>query len=211
MKLNDKRIWKKLLFSSDDVLKKMNYSSCINEALRRRAGLEKLYHYEVQKNLTVDGSSCGGVVRHISTYELILLTDGMHDSGVQAVYLHEVAHIICFKNDIHNPEHLIDHCQYFACLVAIMYRRTGLLYCLRIYDFGEFQRPELYEERQNLTDDELIKRFEYVMRRSNYFAPLPLTMEQIAKRIFDEDIFPFYGKSQNDTLPKFDRIINQSA
>jgi hypothetical protein len=152
-----------------------NYYSVINEELRKLAGLEKLYPY------SIDASTAGPrLYSGLCHNELgIVLSPRLSDEGAQVVYLHEVAHLIdknCRFDDMPNYH---AHNKYFGVLVAVMYRRAGLLRSLKVYDFAE--TPTTGYDGQPALDDELIRRFNFIINESGRFSGTAATIEQIAK------------------------------
>lgn len=160
-----------------------NYTEILNDDLRRQIGLEKFYPFSVMMR----GDHAGGVAYTNGGVVALSPTLPSRDSVV-LVYLHEVGHLIANGAGIDSDASGRLHNRYFACLVAVMYRRAGLLDRLEIYDFGDTH------SRQNgiggpLPDGrELVERFSYVVTRSAQFAASPLTIERIAEVIFEEDM-----------------------
>lgn len=107
--------------------------------------------------------------------QLIVIDDEADGEWLDCVYLHEIGHALAAKNGIYATLTGDAHNEYFAALVAIMYRRAGYFWRVSVYDFGNGK------EGEGLFDEELPRRFEYVCRRSAELAPLDLTIEQCAE------------------------------
>ena len=162
----------------------------IDDALRKRVQLEKLYPFEMVVGLTDDnGDECTGLFFY-ETKE-IKIRAGQTKKRTVATYLHEVGHLIAAKNSLSTTPKANIHNQYFAVLVAIMYRRCDLLPSLKYYDFADgANRQRADSDEPELDDAEILERFEYIIRRSSDLAPKNLSIEQIAKILFDEDALP---------------------
>lgn len=166
----------------------MSLGSIINDDLRRRVGLCRLYPYSLC-NIThclayADlGAQAIVMAREVAIYK---------PRRISSIYLHEVGHIIAAAEGIDDDPDARMHNRYFACLVAVMYRRVGLLDCLHVYDFADTnERQSSFGTSLDLPDDgELADRFSYILHRSAQLAPLPLSIEQIARKMYQEDVFP---------------------
>lgn len=175
----------------------MHYSA-INEALRVRVGLQKLYPYQSQKHLTTESGPVAGL---FSGGDDIRLKAGMSNLNAVLTYLHEVAHLIADRANIGDTPDSRSHNPYFAVLLAVMYRRAGLLDHLSIYEFAD--KGERVNGEGALPDDRvLIRRFRYVLRRSAQLAALPHSIEAIAALLLKEDVLPLWqGASQSKAKP----------
>lgn len=161
----------------------------INEALRERVKLEKLYPWQFEENLHTDGKPCAG--QFIRKTGEIFLNAFLKKSPnrIIPVYLHEVGHLIAHKFKLDESLDADAHNQYFAVLVAVMYRRANMLEWLKIYDFCDTKNGQrtFLRDSPMLDDEALIKRFRYILRRSSALAESPLSIEQIAQKIFMQD------------------------
>lgn len=170
----------------------MNVAAIINENLRGRVGLRKLYPYTLA-DIPYAGQA------FIQTGEVILNSKigAFSPSRIASIYLHETAHLIAADEGIDHDPNASMHNRFYACLLAVMYRRAGLLDMLKIYEFGDtIERQGAASKCQELpSDGELVRRFAYIIRRSAELAPLPLTVEQIARKIYREDVYPLWTKS----------------
>lgn len=173
------------------------FGRVINNDLRKRVGLRKLYPYSVVQGLSVGGARCAGCAY---TFEgaLFLNADLIGAHAIESVYLHEVGHLIAASAGIDDDPEGRMHNRYFACLVGVMYRRAGLMDRLQIYDFGDTHNRQSFlgETHELPPDGELISRFAYIIRRSAQLAPMPLTIEQIAAKIYQEDVFPAWTETK---------------
>lgn len=163
----------------------MSLDAIINEALRERVGLRKLYPYSLS-NIThctayADvGAQAVAIAQHVTRYQTRLII---------AIYLHEVGHIIAGAEGIDHDPGGRTHNRFFACLVAVMYRRLDLLDHLKTYDFADTEAGQKSDDnRQFPADSELARRYAYIIRRSAQLAPLPLSIEQIARKLYREDV-----------------------
>ncbi|MFZ6767856.1 hypothetical protein ACO0LM_12320 [Undibacterium sp. Di26W] len=182
----------------------------INEVLKERVGLEKLYAFKVKDNLVsrVTGKQINGLFCY-STKE-ILLDSSLGDSPRKcvAIYLHEVGHLLALEYCMDTSPNADAHNPYFAVLVVTMYRRANLLEYLKLYDFCDTSAGQrAYHLDEMPEDEELIARFEYIVRRSASLANSDLSMEQLATKLYFEDyrqhivsgIFPTPSKSTTKT------------
>ena len=152
--------------------------------------LENSYRFSLDASLPFSGfaSSNGGIVlRHFFSKRESFL----------ATYLHEVAHVICAKSGLDFSPDARHHSKYFACLVFLMYRRASIIDKLDIYDFSDTDFREngklpSYMPKCQLdvlendgwpSDDQLIERFTYIIRRSKQLADAGLTIEQAAQEL----------------------------
>lgn len=169
----------------------------INDDLRRIVGLERLYPYEFVEDLADEAGLMSGCA--IIREERILLSTRLRSRrGVLSTYLHEAGHLVAAKAQIAQAPGANTHNQYFATIVALMYRRVDLLNALSIYDFADgehFQNgcrstaPGLDEE--GMADGaELVERFRYAIEKSALLERAGLTVEAAARRIYREDVFP---------------------
>lgn len=101
---------------------------------------------------------------------------------IYSSFLHEVCHAVAhragFQGDFHS--------RYFGLLVAVVYRRTGMLDCLKLYDFADS------EQRMNGKGplpgaDELGDRLAFIVSRSATLARSNDSLEQIAAQLVDEE------------------------
>lgn len=161
------------------------FASTINEHLQKRVGLRRLYPFSVAKGLR-----CTAYADIVAS--VVVMASDAHDYNtrrIEAIYLHEVGHLIAASVGIDDDPSGRTHNRFFACLVAVMYRRAGLMDRLTLYDFADtHERQGALSENQDLPpNDELVERFSYIICRSAQLAPLPLTIEQVAALIYRED------------------------
>lgn len=177
------------------------FDHVINEDLRKRVGLEQLYPYSIAKDLKVGDYGAGG--QALISDGHIILSDRLNPDSIERVmeyYLHEVGHLVtCAAGLQQEPDGQIQHNRFFACLVAIMYRRAGILPYLAVYDFGDIATRQGPYGFGAPTDQELIERFGYIIRRSAELAPLPLSIESLARKIAREDLPQVWQKTQEIT------------
>lgn len=178
----------------------------ITEVLRRKVGLEKLYPYIEQYDLTSDGKPCAGLYNK-QTGEIYLNSalEDLSPKRLISTYLHEVGHLIAAQTAIDDAPDASSHNQYFAVLVAVMYRRANMLGSLKIYDFCDTEQGQrLYFMNAPLpSGEDLVNRFRYIIRCSAALAKSSLTIEQIAAKIFEEDALPHWlgngpGRAKNE-------------
>lgn len=177
----------------------------INESLRVQVGLERLYPYTVEHDLISPDTNRPLLGMANTETGCITLTGDMRTRQCASTYLHEVGHIIASIARIDQSPGSSVHNQYFATLVAVMYRRSNLFDRLKVYDFCETDESSYLHYPNSpppAADDELIKRFSYVLRKSARFAQTALTIEQIAGRIFKEDVFPAWENKPSPARPK---------
>jgi hypothetical protein len=185
-----------------------NVNKHINESLRKRVRLETLYPHRLKYHLAAEeGVQITGLYRR-ETGE-ILIGSYLEDfpRRLVGVYLHEVGHLIADKSGLDVSPDADAHNQYFAVLVAVMYRRANLLESLKIYDFCDTsagQRSFLRHEPL-LDDEDLIARFQYILRRSEQLAKTRLSIEQIAKKLHEEDAIPHWLTAEL-AMPKAKKI-----
>lgn len=181
-----------------------DYDHVINEGLRRKVGLERLYPYSTAKTLEAGGVSLGGLAMTCANPKHIVLTQDLDPTNKRQVaefYLHEVAHLIAASEglDQETPaEDVTPHNQFFACLVAVMYRRLGILPYMRIFDFSDTQTRKGVSGSGGPADLELVMRFDYIIRRSAQLAPLPLSIESLARKIYREDLLKNWQSNEGD-------------
>lgn len=149
----------------------------VNEDLRRLAGLERLYPFR-EENI----KGCTAYADPFSQYVVLSENVTAYESrGIMAVYLHEVAHLIAAAENIEDEPTGRTHNRYFACLVAVMYRRLGILDRLTTYDIGDTYDRQAWGDLP--PDTELLSRYRYAILRSAELAPLPLSVEAIARKL----------------------------
>ena len=164
------------------------FNKCLEwaEWAERTVLLEKSYPFSADPDLPFGGiaSPNGGIVlKHWFTARESFL----------ATYLHEVAHIVCINSGLDFSPESRAHSKYFACLVFLMYRRASIIDKLHIYDFSDTMFRENgklpYMQKCHLdilendgwpSDDQLIERFTYIIRRSKQLADAGLTIERAA-------------------------------
>lgn len=177
----------------------------INEALRERVGLEKLYPYTIEENLGAsDGYPCSGLLDRKTGEIFINASLAQHKHKLIAVYLHEVGHLIAGKAGLDSTPGASSHNPYFAVLVAVMYRRQNSLEALSVYDFCDTAAGQRFYDRDSpiLADGKLIERFEYIMRRSSQFAETSITIEQIADFLYKNEAIEHWTTGKLASIPK---------
>lgn len=171
------------------------YDRIINQELRKRVGLEQLYPYSVAKDFSVGDVATGGLA--LVSEGHVILAYNLTPEQVPAYYLHEVAHLVtCAAGLEQDPSGPVQHNRFFACLVAIMYRRAGILERLGVYDFGDTSTRLGPYGSGTPTDQELVERFEYIIRRSAELAALPLSVESLARKIAREDLPKVWSQAE---------------
>jgi hypothetical protein len=170
----------------------------INKDLCTLVGLEKLYPYCLVSDLRLNEKPIAGVF--IKSEGIIHLKAELSPKGLLAAYLHEVGHAIAAKSGLEYTPDADAHNEYFAVLVAVMYRRVKVLDMLKIYDFCDTEKGQsFYVDAGILPSDEtLIRRFEYIIQTSSKLASKPLTIEQIAKKLWEEEVLDLW----NTATPK---------
>jgi hypothetical protein len=169
----------------------------INDELRQVVGLKRLYPFEFVEDLADEAGLMSGCA--IVQEERILLSTRLRSRrGVLSTYLHEAGHLVAAKAQIDQAPGANTHNQYFAAIVALMYRRVDLLDALSIYDFADgehFQNGTRStapgQEEEGMADgSELIERFRYAVEKSALLERAGLTVEAAARQIYREDVFP---------------------
>lgn len=178
-----------------------NFVRVINEELRKRVGLEKLYPYSLMPREREDFAG----LAYLQAEEIMMTPSLRDEESIISIYLHEVGHLIANKAGIDEDSTGMNHNKHFACLVAVKYRRAGMLDRLRLYDFSD-THSRLNGEGPMPSDEELISRFTYIIERSAELAPLPLSIEQIAKKIYQEDVVPHLYSTKGHTNAKRDNF-----
>ncbi|HUW51555.1 MAG TPA: hypothetical protein VMV75_11130 [Sulfuricella sp.] len=158
--------------------------------LRRLCKLDEDYQVQFVKNLKDrDENPVAGIASALSGVRMDAALIGHWQ--FPALYLHEVAHVIAFRAGLFDApdSDKCPHNRYFAVILAVLYRRAGLLNHLKLYDFTD--TSEHWNGSGPMPADGLIiRRFAYIIRRSAQLAPLPLTVEHIAEKIYWEDFEP---------------------
>lgn len=180
------------------------FSQYITSDLQRRVGLRYLYPFSV-----VSGLRCSAYANLAES--IVVLGREQHDYSrrrIEALYLHEVGHIVARNARIDDDPTGRTHNRFFACLVAVMYRRTGLLDRLTIYDFGDTYERQGWQtdDLQLPPDDELVERFHYAITRSAQLAPRPQLVEEIADVIRRRDCEPSWIRAS--LAPKMPRWLS---
>lgn len=172
----------------------------VNDQLRALVHLETLYPYEIQVDLRSGGKPCSGL--YCPAKKQIVLNARLQRSPKSfiAVYLHEVGHLIAHRYLLDDSPDAAAHNQYFGVLVAVMYRRANILDRFEIYDFCDTTAGQRFdcEDAPILDDANLIKRFDYILRRSSEFEKTSLTIEQIAHKLFYEDVLKHWRTGEFD-------------
>lgn len=162
----------------------------INEPLRATVGLEKLYDYEFVLDLRgSNGQTLAGCAPLGGT---IQLTDQLRGRRPVATYLHEVGHLIAYEYELHDTPHGEYHNKYFGVLVAVMYRRAKMLPLLKVYDFADVAGGDSFDMP---SEAEIVERFAYIIAKSAELATSSLTIEQIAKHLYQTDLAAEYRNS----------------
>ncbi len=175
----------------------MNLIDKIDE-LRRVCRIDEDYQVEFIKDLrNREGIPIGGraTVGGVELNAELLNATFLRHTRFPVLYLHEVAHVITFRAELfHAPDDdCCPHSRFFAVLLAVLYRRAGLLAYLSVYEFAD--SPENWNGRGTPPDDSLlIRRFAWIMRRSAQLAALPLSIEGIADVVYREDLRPAWIK-----------------
>lgn len=168
------------------------YDHIINENLQKKVRLERLYPYSTVNDFEVGEVQLGGLaLQNCGHIILAQDLDPKNKRRVVEFYLHEVAHLVAANEGLeqeHPSQDVIPHNRFFACLVAIMYRRVGILPYMRIFDFGDTQTRRGAFGSGAPLDRELVMRFDYIINRSAQLAPLPLSIESLARKIYREDL-----------------------
>lgn len=120
---------------------------------------------------------------------------------IQSLWLHEVMHKVVADHGLSATPDAQTHHEIFGVLLAVAYRRAGLLSSLDIYDFGD---RFLYENsaanayhsstdpmNQPCDGQELVDRFEYIIKRSAEMAATGRTIEELARWIVKNDFMDF--------------------
>jgi hypothetical protein len=119
------------------------------------------------------------------------------------LYLHEVAHVVAFRAglcDTPDDERCI-HNKYFGAIQAVLFRRAENLRYMKIYDFADSMTSS-NGQGQLPSDETLLRRFAYTIRRSAKLASIPIAIEHIAEIIYREDFEPVWlAKAQQPTRP----------
>lgn len=154
-------------------------------------GLERTYEFEVKAK--TDLGRFAGLTYPDGRIELAA---GLSEKRAKQVLLHEIGHVIAMRTLLDSAPDSECHNKYFATLVAVMYRRAGLLDALKIYDFAD----ELVHVRWNgdgplPSDDELVSRFAFIVYRSAVLAKKPWSVEQIGKHLFTRMLDEVAGRS----------------
>jgi hypothetical protein len=171
----------------------------IDEKLRVSAGLEKLYPYEIVSDLTIDGRRVAGLYDK-RTHHIQISEQVPREQWVKT-YLHEIAHRIATPYLMEKASSS-EHNEYFATLLATMYRRTNSLWKLSVYDFFDTDEGQSFyrdERAPSLTDVQLVWRFRYAITRSAHYASTQMTIEEIA-----EDLWQWETKRQQDVNSRND-------
>lgn len=166
----------------------------INEALRRRVGLERLYPLEVRHGLKAEGIPCAGFYDGENRKIVIDAIYEDREKAAISIYLHEVGHLIAHKYKLDDAPDAAAHNQYFAVLVATMYRRANMLDSMKIYDFADSSGGARFfnPAEAMLSDEVLVDRFRYVLCRSSELAKSRLSIEKVAQLLFKEDALPHW-------------------
>lgn len=165
----------------------------INDQLCERVRLAELYPFELKNDLQSNGKQCAGMFIQKTGEIFINAIFKNNPERLIGTYLHEVGHLIAHKFKLDKSLDADAHNQYFAALVAVMYRRAGILHMLKIYDFCDTESGQRYLKDEPMLDDEaLVERFQYVLRRSSALAKSRLTIEQIAKMLYIKDSLPHW-------------------
>lgn len=184
----------------------------ITPALMKQVKLDQAYPYSFVENLTDEtGKAISGRAWFNEWH--IELDINLRPGRLQAVYLHEVGHLIANNKKIDQAPGANVHNQYFAALVAVMYRRAGLLDRMMIYDFadqthylnGAPSEDFAFADEGMADGDELVARFRYIIATSARFAPSDLSIEAIASEIFYESVFPAWtgcNRPTGDSRPR---------
>lgn len=154
----------------------------INESLQKKVGLEKLYPWILEDRPTVAGREIIGCYLNSGCDDYILINSRLTANQRVLVYLHEAAHQVAspylaslVSSGLHN--------QFFATLVAVMYRRIDKLEYVKIYDFFDTDDGQSFYRKsgaRECSDAELIRRFNFIITESSCYASTTLSIEKIA-------------------------------
>jgi hypothetical protein len=169
----------------------MDYASLLDNNFLKLIGLRERIPFQIVPELRDENGYpfTGGAYL---TENRIEIRAGLTGNQFLTVYMHEVAHFIASNAGIDDTLYSQNHTAYFATLVAVMYRRSKDLHKLKVYDFADSNIGDaaVLENGVIVSDDDLIKRFRYIIKRSAYYAPTSMTIEEIASDIYERDVRP---------------------
>ena len=171
-----------------------------------KVNLESYYTFSLEDNFEYGGLTIEG------SYHILLDNFFCSKDRFIYVYLHEIAHIVSFfAGTVRAPDSQV-HNKYFATILAIMYRRAGILSSISLYDFSDtifrtngalptYMTKAFFDSLDNEghpSNSDLIERFGYVIETSSRLADSNLTVEAAARQLATSD---FAADWQTTVLP----------